>query len=486
MFKLLKLQSLVILIILPIFFLSAAKTGAAILLQEDFSDGIADNFTEYSTNSINKWNIVNGKYRGTIYKGNYSWIQSRAGDDTWRDYILEAEITGIEGVDRHLFFRYDLSRQHGRKGYALKFYDGAYGSVAELQKNGAGYLLHKAYFGSSLNNPNRVRIELYKNNIKVYRNDLLWVDYTDNDNPVLEGGIGLAVQPPGLSWATKTITDYDNILVTSIDSHPPLNLPISYPNRGTEGESGEDFQAAFWHRLTASFDHEFDEGLFINYLGEEYLPEDCDEDSTALECYDGHAGLDFSRFINKGISNEQDTSVYAAAPGKVVYRSEKFEKENGKSPVKCKPDARNLGCALILEHNIEDYPNLYTLYGHLYDIYPNDDEDIVDITNSIALMGATGKATGRHLHFSVFKGDPIVNTIGLNAFKQMSKNDWKALISKMNFDPADPLTSYCSYTAPNGWVFYPIDPNGWSGEGDDPWISSCGQENEYLWKYSIN
>lgn len=66
------------------------------------------------------------------------------------------------------------------------------------------------------------------------------------------------------------------------------------------------------------------------------------------------------------------------------------------------------GNAILINH-----PNgLTTLYAHLSKIYVIKDES-VKTTSIIGLMGATGRATGDHLHFEVRKNGVLVNPLSV-------------------------------------------------------------------------
>jgi len=455
-------------------FLPKLAYSNSILLDEDFDDQNSYGWIETLNATNSFWQVVSGEYRGEVVPFiTQGGIFSSYGDSTWSDYIAEVDIRGLSGLDRHFFVRYDLSKPISERGYGVKYIEGTKG--LSLYKSGIGVVASNSEFISNIGETHRLKFLMNGPNIQIVENNQLLIDYTDTTNPVLTGPITLYVQSSGSGY--KNITGYDNIYVEDINSSPPLNLPIEYQGRLEDThESANNFRETFWNRLNSSFDHQFEEGLFLNYLGTSYLPDECID---GLSCYDGHAGIDFSRFINPSINNDTDTNVYPAAAGELVYRSERVDPK-GKSPVRCKPDPKGFGCIAIIQHTLQDYPDLYTLYAHLYEIYPNISET-VDESEVLAQMGATGRATGRHLHFSVFEGDPA-NNIGLNAFKSMNSSDWETLSQQIAIDPSP---SYCTYTAPNGLVFHPVDPSGWDGEGVDPWLTSCGKENKLLWRYPL-
>lgn len=454
-----------------LFFWPISNAKAAILVQEDFDDGFADGWNEIPDTS---WSVTDdGKYKGET-NSSTNIVYSLIGDNNWSDYTFEADITSVDGLDRYLLFRFDLSRPNTGRGYAIKYTDGYH--RIDLFKGGYGIVATSFDFISHVGETHRIKVVLSGVQISVFEGDKLLISYEDTTLPILTGGAGFYLQPGAPNRAT---TYYDNVLIFEPDKEG-FNLPIYYPTRGEESEDEEEFKKAFWHRLNSSFDHQYDENVFLNYLGDSYPATRCDEpDSSGLECYDGHEGLDFSRFSDRATS-EVDTKVYPAADGTVVYASEKFT-PNDNSPIKCKQDAKGYGCAVIVKHDLAEYPNLYTLYGHLHEIFPEENDEVLE-TELLAEMGSTGRSTATHLHFSVMKASPS-NYIGMNSFKKMSRKDWQSIVQTVSFKPKK---SFCNYTAPNGLVFHPIDPMGWEGDFEDPWISKCGNENGYLFKYDLS
>jgi murein DD-endopeptidase MepM/ murein hydrolase activator NlpD len=97
-----------------------------------------------------------------------------------------------------------------------------------------------------------------------------------------------------------------------------------------------------------------------------------------------HAGLD--------IGAVSGTQVLAANDGKVALVMDMFFS----------------GLSLFIDHG----QGLYTMYFHLSDVLVKEG-DVVKRGEKIALVGATGRVTGPHLHFAVRLNTNKVNPYGL-------------------------------------------------------------------------
>ncbi|NJN66913.1 MAG: peptidoglycan DD-metalloendopeptidase family protein [Chloroflexaceae bacterium] len=156
-------------------------------------------------------------------------------------------------------------------------------------------------------------------------------------------------------------------------------------------------------RVTSFFDHEtpllHENGTTHSFWG---------QDDPALS-YDGHTGWDYAM--------QPPDRVLAAAGGTVVFA--------GNS---------NDGCAEPAQAVILDHANGYrTLYWHLHTIEVEVGQTVATGT-PLGVAGATGCATGPHLHFQV----------------QYLGRD--------------------------------VDPYGWCGSGPDPWAANpAGQVSVWLW-----
>ncbi len=90
----------------------------------------------------------------------------------------------------------------------------------------------------------------------------------------------------------------------------------------------------------------------------------------------GHMGIDL------GSSNKKE-EIYPIADGTVVYVGQD-----------------NYGANLVqIKHNING-EELYSTYGHMSEVYFNNDQEVSQ-NDLLGLMGATGNATGPHLHLEM-------------------------------------------------------------------------------------
>lgn len=96
-----------------------------------------------------------------------------------------------------------------------------------------------------------------------------------------------------------------------------------------------------------------------------------------------HSGLDIAAPVG--------TPIYAAQTGVVTYAGE----------------YGGYGNVVVLSHG----NNVYTLYGHTSELLVSLGQTVTQ-GQPVALMGATGRATGPHLHFEVHQGntykDPVL------------------------------------------------------------------------------
>lgn len=195
--------------------------GLPILLSDDFNDGNQlDGNPAYWEEifSNNNWFIENGKYIGTTaVPSTASNSRTLAGDLSWSNYAVEATLKSISGVDRHLLFRFDQNRPIPR-GYAIKYRDAEYGFSGhiELQKAGLEVVSSNGTFKSKLGDTHRLRVEGIDNHIKVFVDGQKYIDYVDNNSPILSGKIGLLIENSG-SGLTN-ITEYDDVFVEQISS----------------------------------------------------------------------------------------------------------------------------------------------------------------------------------------------------------------------------------------------------------------------------
>jgi hypothetical protein len=168
-----------------------------LLFQDDFEDGHADGWALDPG-----WNVVleDGNY--VLSGSGHQWARPSA--SKWTDYTIEAKIKLLTG-GFHFNFRYNLGKVFSR--YFLGVHQG--GFYLQKQIGQDFFELIESPATLDLNKWYEVRIALDGSNIKVYLNDTLKIDYTDNDIPIRTGG-----------FAFETLDDsrvhFDDIIVRGI------------------------------------------------------------------------------------------------------------------------------------------------------------------------------------------------------------------------------------------------------------------------------
>ncbi len=148
---------------------------------------------------------------------------------------------------------------------------------------------------------------------------------------------------------------------------------VEEPSGETESTTGEkaDFSPVF---LTVNFANPIKEGNITSKFGYRVSP--------ITNKYSLHTGLD--------LSAPQNTKIFAVYDG-VVVKSE-YNEINGNY--------------IVIKHS----DNLKTTYNHCNKLLVKEGE-IVRKGEVIALVGATGYATGNHLHFEVLLNGKYINPL---------------------------------------------------------------------------
>lgn len=461
--------------------------AASVILLDDFNDGDANDGSPVDWNehagTMSSWYVQNGKYVGTVYHNGSSQGWSTAGEDSWSNYKFEVEMKGISGVDQRILFRVN---NDVTQGYGLKYLENSLGfsghlALVKMKPGLPNQALAWDYdFKSQIGEKHNLEVVVDGTHIKAYVDGLLRIDYFDIVDPNLNGKVGLFEEragfPPNENFNGYTTTEYDNVKVSLLEDQPvgPFDLPFSYDGRG-EGDA-EKLKTAFNDRFTSLFDHSIDKDTFTNFLGDNYIPEECDTNKFA--CYNSHNGVDF----DDAAESNQAISV---SDGEVVYRS---DDSPGQGNEKCIPENSGYGCVVIAEYPTNQ-GNIYGLYAHLNEIYVNEDEKINSDT-VLGKMGHTGRGTGVHLHFGALEE---LTQFGARSLSKTNKEVWKSLLqisSSNQIFTTDHSKSACTYSI-GGKVFAFMDPTGWSGDEIDPYNKTkieggCEMESPYLWKYMVN
>jgi len=175
----------------------------------------ADNFNSGVMDSL--WNIHQGIWSFLPEEPNFvrgsgaTHFATVAEDCDWTNYRFQVRtrIIGSEFVPSlrsYLFFRL----QDEMNCYRFGIYSGT-GLDLYKRVNGEWTLLSSYQFEPQRNVWYNLKIEIESNQIKGYLNDTLRITYTDNNNPFLNGGIGI-----GVLESEDMVTDYDEVLVEPI------------------------------------------------------------------------------------------------------------------------------------------------------------------------------------------------------------------------------------------------------------------------------
>lgn len=215
------------LLALPLVFPS--PTSAQDLFTDGFETGeITDKWT-YLSGSWNR-ELFDGSTWARVASGAASDNEIQAGNSTWIDYKFNLDIFKIEGEDINLFFRiqsprylnlpghnlpvsYGLHLKHNR--IALQKFTESTGSELQVVTNDVPFL------NSTLKH---LTINLVGNNIKVFIDSSInpTIDYTDNDEPFLNGGIAIG----SITGSAAQNVRFDNVVVTELPDEEEEPLPI--------------------------------------------------------------------------------------------------------------------------------------------------------------------------------------------------------------------------------------------------------------------
>ncbi len=203
-------------------FISSFKVISATTLFQDDFENPNNNQWDLVVNP-GAWlmqNIQNSNRFGTLNPGIEA--EADAGDINWTNYEFSIDILPISGTDRNLMFRVNNQRTFPFNlnlpvAYGIHLYP----NHIWLQKFTVSGIQEPV--NTNINLPNnqttRIRVVANQNNIKIYlgNNTQPTIDWSDNNNPILQGKIGLLVTGGSQVW-------FDNVLVTDI-ALPSLTVP---------------------------------------------------------------------------------------------------------------------------------------------------------------------------------------------------------------------------------------------------------------------
>jgi len=420
--------------------------ASQILFQDDFNDGNADSWEE-QLGPGGSWAVQSNEYVGQVgYNTDDLPTYSLVGDESWTDYTFEVRMKGITGHDKKLRFRYKNSNEY----YELNLRSDPGNDLAVAKHGANGWLQFVTDIPNYINTWYDIKVELKDNNIKIYVNEALKYDFTDNDDPILNGKIGLEVWP-GIG-ASFTKNAFDDIKVTETPPEPFLDLPWEYGQTTMSGELLDNTFSFKAQKINAYFDHQYpllsaglnepasDSATTLNFLNQRKPWPEMD--------YSSHDGYDWGTLAGATVG----TPVLAAADGCASYVQYPALYEN-ETP----------NNVILIDHG-----NFYqTRYLHLQtEELVTQSSTCVSVTKGqpIGKVGFSGHVIpsgiqGAHIHFDVTEDK---NRDG-------------------NFED----------NIPDGLT----DPFGWqSSEVPDPWPNHpfnylsedrTGNDSHYLWLHAI-
>lgn len=377
---------ILVVLIIPFIFshtitsVSAQISTSQVLFYDNFSDNLIKWRIKHGTWYIDQGNLINKSYDSVDQPS-----RIETGEENWDNFRLELELNNFDGIDSGIGFRknnstnssYELTIRHGSGEHGAGeiitpqiflqkvYWNQPYTSVKSskvLRDNRSFPLLHNRWY--------HIKIEVFNRNIKIWIDNNLLFDFTDDSDDTKSGFITLA------TWTgkfAKINVAFDNVKITALGPEPFLDLPWDYEAQG----STFNYMALDPYSW---FDHEYPlQDQCCNWQVMTYAGQ------TINRPYRSHNGYDYSR--KNGI--RLNTPVLAAATGSATFKP--WNKTGG------------AGNMIKIDHG-----NGYqTWYEHLSveGLITSTEGQSVDVEqgDQIGLVGMTGNTDGPHIHFSVFK-----------------------------------------------------------------------------------
>lgn len=200
-------------------FIDPVKISAEVLFYDNFENSSASNWDHSDNWDIQQ--IENSLRFGTTINTKSTTRESYAGDINWTNYIYEVDMLALEGEDKNLIFRVidDKTKYglHMRSDLAvLEIYDPERGYFEKFNRE-VSFVNNVTY---------HLKIVLNGENIKIYSNNSLLFDYTDEGTNITYGKIGLRVTT-GAAYPSSVW--FDNIIVRTLEEHSVTPTPTSSP-----------------------------------------------------------------------------------------------------------------------------------------------------------------------------------------------------------------------------------------------------------------
>ncbi|MCJ7792777.1 MAG: alpha/beta fold hydrolase [Candidatus Marinimicrobia bacterium] len=199
------------------------------LFQDDFNDGNADGWEEI--NGTGGWEVINNEYVGTVKLIRPERpAMSFAGKIEWIDYRFDFDIKSTTGVDKGVMFRYqDLSNYYVLNIRSMSQIAGGNDIVFQKIIDNQAQKIYQIPFVSFENTWYHVTIILNGKNIKIFIDNNLKIDYSESEDVLQNGKIGLVIWPGGHTSGDGDVTTlvYDNIVISYLKStlDPIILLP---------------------------------------------------------------------------------------------------------------------------------------------------------------------------------------------------------------------------------------------------------------------
>ncbi|MCK4223768.1 MAG: carboxypeptidase regulatory-like domain-containing protein [candidate division Zixibacteria bacterium] len=150
------------------------------------------------------------------------WCIASAGDPNWTDYIYEADVFGVQGVDKIIAFRF--VDQNNFYAVNLRSDWGIDADSVTLNKMQGGEFtadIVTEYYPSQNGTEYHLKVEVsgtVETNIKVWIDDNKVLDWTDTGAPITQGKIAVAAWSGDFGWVygIPTIVSFDDILVADL------------------------------------------------------------------------------------------------------------------------------------------------------------------------------------------------------------------------------------------------------------------------------
>lgn len=203
------------------------------LFCDDFEDGASPLWQTLIDDGCT-WIESDGIFSTSNTSGTQEWCIQTVGDQSWADVAIEAKVRGNSGVDKILVFRIqdadnfyavNLRSDYPSPGTDQLTFDKMVNGVYTTDIATADYPSENGVWY-------RLKVVPKCNNFRVYVDDALVLEYTDNDNPYYTGGIGVAcwTGPEG-----NCDVSFDDVSVSYFFDEPYYFVHITDTHYGKRG-----------------------------------------------------------------------------------------------------------------------------------------------------------------------------------------------------------------------------------------------------------